>query len=712
MKKTLRRALVLLLMLTLLAGAVPAALAAETAAPVSDQPYSSTDPPTTEPTPTEPPETEAPPETTEPPEPTGEETTPTEPAETTEPAPEPSEATEPSGEPEEPTVPEEIVSWELEEGDALTSYTDFSSGIAPQTLPAGTVVAVSSKVSWYVGNTEFWWYHEDYGRMSDKCSTSSAVYFKLSDGRIGFCTQCFKDSVEGNYSPGGWYRWIDSSSRRCIAKILTYGAPNNGDTSDAAIKATALAIWDAAAGYYTMNGTQRGHGTPPFYANTSGTIRTKYDEIMAKVQKHGAIPSFAAKSRAQIGSGQTITLTYDRSSGTYKGSATDTNGVLADFNFTSSISGLSFSKSGNTLNITATAAAAKQLSAGVTIQNRGHEVEVGPDSCTILASSDYGTEKQLIVILDDPIDPVPCYFKLLAANPTGDIEITKTMSGGGTLSGYTFCVYSDAACTKLVASAVSDANGKARITGLDAGTYYVKERDDSETYPWIAYDQSVKVVTVTAGATATTGFTNTGLGDFVLRKRTNTGKDVAGWKFDIFSDAAMTDRIRTIATNLSGNAYSGYLRPGTYYVREVDDGTHPDWTLAEAFNVTVYRGQDTYVDVTNIQNGRISVRKATNTGRDLGGWQFGIYSDAGYTTLLETMTTDDSGAAVSGYLAPGTYYVRELTDTAHPDWTFDTSGQEITVIAGETAETTFTNRHNGRIRIVKDFPETGRESAA
>ena len=116
-------------------------------------------------------------------------------------------------------------------------------------------MTVSSKVSWYVGNTEFWWYHEDYGRMPDKCSTSSAVYFKLSDGRIGFCTQCFKDSVEGNYSPGGWYRWIDSTAQRGIARILAYGAPNNGDTSDEGIKATALAIWDMAAGYYTVNGS-------------------------------------------------------------------------------------------------------------------------------------------------------------------------------------------------------------------------------------------------------------------------------------------------------------------------------------------------------------------------------------------------------------------------------------------------------------------------
>lgn len=652
MKNNLRRVLALLLVLTLLVGIAPAVFADEVEPTGTEVIVGSTDPPnesTAPPEETEPVETTTPPGT-EPPETTApeEETNlPSDTSEETEPPPtEAPEPTEPPADPG-PTVPEEIVSWELEEGDALTSYTDFSSGVAPQTLPAGTVVTVSSKVSWYVGNTEFWWYHEDYGRMSDKCSTSSAVYFKLSDGRIGFCTQCFKDSVEGNYNPGGWYRWIDDTARAGIARILTYGAPNNGDTSDDGIKATALAIWDMAAGYYTVSGNLRGHGAAPFYSNTSGTIRAKYDEIMARVKRHGTIPSFSTRYASQVGANQTITLTYDRTSGLYKGSATDTNGVLADFNFTSTITGLTFSKSGNTLNITATDAAAKQLSAGVTIKNRGHEVEVGTDSCTILASADYGTDKQLIIILDDPIDPVPCYFKLLVVNPTGDIEITKHTSSGTSLSGWKFEVFTDAACTNRVATATSGTDGKAKVTSLTAGTYYVREVDESSTYPWWGYDTAVKTVTVTEGGTATVSFTNTLLGDFVIRKHTNTGDDLAGWQFNIYSDAAMTKLIKTISTNEKGLAYSGYLTPANYYVREVDDGNHPGWTLAAAFNVTVYGGKDTYVDVTNVQQfGAIRLYKSSSQGLEMAGVQFRleIFGNDSWG-VWEDVVTDADGAA-------------------------------------------------------------------
>lgn len=710
MKNNLRRVLALLLVLTLLVGIAPAVFADEVDPTGTEVIVGSTDPPNestappdeTEPVETEPPETaETAPAETDPPE----TTLPGNTGEETEPTTAPTEPIEP-----EPTVPEEIVPWELEEGDALTSYTDFSSGIAPLTLPAGTVITVSSKVSWYVGYTEFYWYHEKYGAMSDKCSTSSAVYFKLSDGRIGFCTQCFRDSVEGNYNPSGWYRWIDTTARRGIALALAYGAPNNGDTSDEGIKATALLIWDMAAGYYNRDGSLRGHGTPPFYANTSGTIRAKYDSIIAKIKKHGTVPSFATTSKYQVGANQTITLTYDRSSGLYKGSATDTNGVLADFNFTSSISGLSFSKSGNALNITATDAAAKQLSAGVTIKNRGHEVEVGPDSCTILASADYGTDKQLIVILDDPIDPVPCYFKLLAVNPTGDIEITKHTSSGTSLGGWKFEVFSDAACKNRVATATSGADGKAKVTGLTAGTYYVREVDESGTYPWWSYDQSVKVVTVpTGGGTATVSFTNVQNGRIRIQKTTNTGKDLDGWQFGIYSDEGCTQLVETITTDESGKATSGYLAPGTYYVKELDDGQHPDWTLeSDSKAVTVVAGETATVDFENIQNGRIKIIKEfpdTGVEPPLEGWQFKVTDSEGKEIEGSPFTVGADGTNITGYIAPGTYTVEEIFPEGSLFECLSENPQTIPIAAGETGSVTFTNSIKpARIEIRKVDP--------
>lgn len=242
---------------------------------------------------------------------------------------------------------------------------------------------------------------------------------------------------------------------------------------------------------------------------------------------------------------------------------------------------------------------------------------------------------------------MPCYFKLLAVNPTGDIEITKHTSSGSSLSGWKFEVFTDAACTNRVATATAGADGKAKVTGLTAGTYYVREVDQSATLPWWKYDTAVKTVTVTEGGTATVSFTNTLLGDFVIRKHTNTGDDLAGWQFNIYSDAAMTKLIKTISTNEKGLAYSGYLTPANYYVREVDDGNHPGWTLAAAFNVTVYGGKDTYVDVTNVQQfGAIRLYKSSSQGLEMAGVQFRleIFGNDSWG-VWEDVVTDADGAA-------------------------------------------------------------------
>lgn len=356
---------------------------------ISGDPTESTAPPVTEPEETIPPETA--PEDTTPPEET------------------------------EPTDPEET-DWALHIGDALTPY----GAVMPLTLDPGTVLTITDEIVWYCGNTSYDWHSEEYGKYGTFW-TETAVYFRLSDGRIGFCTQPQKKGVTGDYTPSGWYKWIDSKAQQGIALILTYGSPNNGDTSEEGIKATALAVWDMALGYRYADGSLRGYGTPPFYRNCGGEIREKYDAILEKLARHGTIPSFTAKLKSQIGDAQTITLKRDAASGLYTGSAVDTNGVLADFNFISTIPGLTFTKSGNTLLVEATEEAAGKLSAGVTIKNRGSEAEVGPDSCTILSSVDYGTDKQLVVVLDEPTGPAPCYFKLEAENPAVKLTLRKSI---------------------------------------------------------------------------------------------------------------------------------------------------------------------------------------------------------------------------------------------------------------------------------------------
>ena len=60
-------------------------------------------------------------------------------------------------------------------------------------------------------------------------------------------------------------------------------------------------------------------------------------------------------------------------------------------------------------------------------------------------------------------------------NPSG-LNLTKTTEDGKNLSGWQFGIYSNSACTALVSGPhTTDANGKISVTGLSAGTVYVKE---------------------------------------------------------------------------------------------------------------------------------------------------------------------------------------------------------------------------------------------
>ena len=103
----------------------------------------------------------------------------------------------------------------------------------------------------------------------------------------------------------------------------------------------------------------------------------------------------------------------------------------------------------------------------------------------------------------------------------------------------------------------------------------------------------------------------------------------------------------------------------------------------------------------------ISLTKTTEDGQNLSGWQFGIYADAGCTSLVSgPHTTDASGAISVTGLTPGTVYVKEIghTDSAiNAQYTCTSANpQKVTLAAGQTASVSFHNAlAMGRIEFRK-----------
>ena len=289
---------------------------------------------------------------------------------------------------------------------------------------------------------------------------------------------------------------------------------------------------------------------------------------------------------------------------------------------------------------------------------------------------------------------------------TGSLVIQKATNTGQNLSGWVFGVYTDSACTKPISGSpfTTPASGKITITGLEPGTYYVKETSSGIDY-WVT-DNGVKTVKVEGNGTATVTVTNTHYGYGKIIKKTNTGANLSGWKFNVYTDAALTQKVSgsPFTTNASGEIVKDLL-PGTYYVQEVNESDkYPDWDFDTTVRtLTITAGATQSVTFTNNQAGYAKIVKTTNTSGNLGGWKFNIYTDIACTKLVSgsPFITDESGV-ITVRIAPGTYYVREVDDSSqNPLWDYDTTTRQVVVKAGETASVSFKNTHYGYGQIIK-----------
>lgn len=439
-----------------------------------------------------------------------------------------------------------------------------------------------------------------------------------------------------------------------------------------------------------------GEASVPYFA-------PNYNSIVSSVQAAMKIPSFTGKTS---GSAPTITLMGEETS------VYDSNGVLSNFNFTDG-NGAEFYKSGNTLYITQTGDISEST---VFKATRDLPSAAGSTYCLWYMT---GSSYQTTISLENPsTGSLNAYFKLRGVPAAGNIALTKTTEDGKNLSGWRFGIYSDSACTNLVSGPhTTNASGKISVTGLSAGIYYVKElghTDSTINALYTCVSTNPQKITVTSGETAAVSFHNKlNTGGISLTKTTEDGKNLSGWRFGVYSDSACASLVSgPHTTNASGQLSVTGLTPGTYYVKKLghtDSAINALYTCASTNpqKVTVTSGATATVSFHNkLNTGAVRITKATNTGKNLDGWQIGLYTDSGCTSAVSgsPFTTGADGTVTVPNLLPGTYYAREAA-SSDPYWVCDSEIKTITVSIGQTAEVTFTNTHNGRGKIVKAMPD-------
>lgn len=228
-----------------------------------------------------------------------------------------------------------------------------------------------------------------------------------------------------------------------------------------------------------------------------------------------------------------------------------------------------------------------------------------------------GENPKMVSISNGTTTSVNFYNKL----SSGSVKIKKTTNTGQNLGGWKIGLYTDSACTNPISGSpfTTGGDGTVTVSGLQPGTLYAKELASSDPY-WVC-DTSVKTVTIVAGQTASVSFANTQYGALEIRKSTNTGNHLDGWKFIVKKDGAEIPG-SPFTTDKDGKILTGNLTPGDYTVEEVlpvdslYSGEAPK-------TVTVTAGKTAEVSFLNkLRTGKITIRKVDTKDEPLAGATF------------------------------------------------------------------------------------------
>lgn len=489
------------------------------------------------------------------------------------------------------------------------------------------------------------------------------------------------ESFWDNY-PSKYNKTIDPDTIKVyLGRIMQYGytgknsvdwvSTNSSKADDCANHlATQLLVWETVIGerdenFNHVDATKHGKHNIKEIISSKHPLRSKifshYSRIEKSVKQHTTVPSFASRSKSKA---RSIELKWDGKN--YSTTINDTNGVLANYDFSGS--GLTFSKSGNSLTITAEKAPKDDVLITVNKKNSQRKAvitwtdeKIGPQS---------GQLQDIVTFGQSVSDPVKAYLNVKVS--LGNAKLKK-VSEDGEVANVRFHISGNG----ISKDVTTNANGEINIANLAPGNYQISEYTDVKYVP-----QDTQTVTIVSGQTASVQFSN------VLKKfRVNVTKQdyekghaqgdakLGGAVYGLYKGDEL---IAQYTTDSNGSFTTDYYVCGT------------DWTVREIspsegylLNDTVYKvgadPKDYTVEYNNapdmtvmeqVIKGKISIIKHTDDGETQietpeKGAEFQVYLKSAGSFVnadkdeRDTIVCDEDGFASTKLLPYGVYTVHQ-----------------------------------------------------
>lgn len=489
------------------------------------------------------------------------------------------------------------------------------------------------------------------------------------------------ESFWDNY-PSKYNKTIDPDTIKVyLGRIMQYGytgknsvdwvSTNSSKADDCANHlATQLLVWETVIGerdenFNHVDATKHGKHNIKEIISSKHPLRSKifshYSRIEKSVKQHTTVPSFASRSKSKS---RSIELKWNGKN--YSTTINDTNGVLSNYDFSGS--GLTFSKSGNSLTITAEKAPKDDVLITVNKKNSQRKAvitwtdeKIGPQS---------GQLQDIVTFGQSVSDPVKAYLNVKVS--LGNAKLMK-VSEDGEVANVRFHISGNG----ISKDVTTNANGEINIANLAPGNYQISEYTDVKYVP-----QDTQTVTIVSGQTASVQFSN------VLKKfRVNVTKQdyekghaqgdakLSGAVYGLYKGDEL---VAQYTTDSNGSFTTDYYVCGT------------DWTIKEIapsegylLNDTVYKvgadPKDYTVEYNNapdmtvmeqVIKGKISIIKHTDDGETQietpeKGAEFQVYlkSSGSFVNAdkdeRDTIVCDQDGFASTKLLPYGVYTVHQ-----------------------------------------------------